>query len=134
MIRKEQSMTRFFVSLLAVGLCAAAISENSAQAQTLIIGRNGVQYNGYGQGYYGGYGQGYNGDMYVPGANYRYSNYGNGPYGYDSRNSRMYPAYGGYNYGNTAYYNGYGYSGGYQQDYAPIYTPFGFGVYSSYGW
>lgn len=122
------------IAALAAGLFAASTPQSTAQAQTLIIGRGGVRYNGYGQGYYGGYGRGYNG--YYPGSQYSYSNYGNGPYAYGSGSSRMFPSHGGYDYGNTAYYNGYGYSGNYGPSYVPVpvYSPYGFGVYNSYGW
>ena len=127
-------MTRLLcLSALAIGLFTAMASQNEAQAQTLSIGRGGVQYNGYGRGYYGGYGQGYR--EYGPGFNYgprthAYSAYGNGPYGYGSQRVYQYHSNGGYSYGNGAYYDGYGNSGYYQQPYyAPTYRPYGFGVY-----
>lgn len=126
-------MTRLLcLSALAIGLFTAMTSQNEAQAQTLSIGRGGVQYNGYGRGYYGGYGQGYR--EYGPGFNYgprthAHSAYGNGPYGYGSQRVYQYHSNGGYSYGNGAYYDGYGNSGYYQQPYAPTYRPYGFGVY-----
>lgn len=124
------------------GLLAAAIPQNSVEAQTLTIGRGGVHYNGYGQGYYGGRGRGYN--SYYSGNNhghssyfprsYNYSGYGNGTYGYGYNSSRTFPSYNGYNYGNTTYYNGYAYpsySGYYGQYYGPTYGPFGYSIDSS---
>lgn len=127
-----------YLSALAIGLLTAAAPQHAAQAQTITIGRGGVQYNGYGQGYYGGYGRGYRsygqgyGGWYSPQAQY-YSSYGNGPYGYGSGNMYQYPSNGGYSYGNGTYYDGYGNSGYSGQTYGPVYSPFGVGVYSSFG-
>ena len=121
---------------LAAGFCTAPTLQNTVQAQTLRLGLGGIQYDGYGQGYYGGYGRGYNGyNGYYSRNQYQYSNYGNGPYGYGSGSSRMFPSNYGHNSSNTAYYNGYtGYSGYYAPSYVPVYNPYGFGVYNSYGW
>jgi len=44
---------RLLLTVLAIALCGAANLPQPAQAQTLSIGRGGVQYNGYGRGYYG---------------------------------------------------------------------------------
>ena len=77
-------MTRnLFLTALAVGLICAATPSGSAHAQTLSIGRGGVQYNGYGRGYYGGYGPGYYGPgpgSYGPGPGYYGRGYGYGGY------------------------------------------------------
>lgn len=109
-------MTRnLFLTALAVGLISAATPSGSANAQTLSIGRGGVQYNGYGRGYYGGYGRGYVRPRV-------YSGYGNGPYGYG----------GSYGYGNGRYNNGYGNPGYYVQPNRNFYRPFN-GGYSGYG-
>jgi len=110
-----------------VALCAATMSPAIVQAQSLTIGRGGVQYNSYGRGYYGGYGNGYRGDNYGRGHRARvYSSYGNGPYGYGS--SSRFPS----NRGNRAYYNGYG-NYNYGQTYAPVYNPYGVQIYDAYG-
>src|SRR4051812_6184984 len=110
-------MTHIFcLSALAMGFLCAAIPIREAQAQTLIIGRGGVHYSGYGQGYYGGYGRGYNG--YSP-RNGGYSGYGNGRYG--AAVARPYPVNRGYGYPAGAYYNGYVTPGYYPQPYAPVY-------------
>lgn len=122
------------LSVITIALCGATALPQQAQAQTLSIGRGGVQYNGYGQGYYGGYGRGYRGhdhghhDWHGP-RTQSYSAYGNGPYGYGMRNNYQFQSNGGYGYGNGNYYNGYGNSGYYNQYYAPSYSPYGFGVY-----
>ncbi len=127
-------MTRLLrLSILAIGLLAAATPQNDAHAQTISIGRGGVQYNGYGQGYYGGYGRGYRGYNQGYGGWYSpriqsYSGYGNGPYGYGTGDMYQ-PPNSGYIYGNGNYYDGYGNSGYYAQPYTPIYRPYGFGVY-----
>ena len=116
---------QLFFLMLTMGLFATA--QSTAQAQSPVIGRGGVQYNGYGRGYYGGYGQGYGGG-YGPRIQ-TYSGYGNGPYGYGSGDAYQYPVNDGYSYSNGTYYNGYGNPGYYVQPYAPAYRPYGFGVY-----
>jgi hypothetical protein len=116
------------LSALTVGLFAVSI----AQAQTLSIGRGGIQYNGYGQGYYGGYGQGYGGWHGAPRPR-AYSAHGNGPYGYGSGNSYQFRNNGGYSRGNGPYYNGYGNSGYHVQPVVRVYPSYGYGVYNSYG-
>jgi hypothetical protein len=124
-------MTRLFcLSALAVGLFIAATPRSNADAQSLTIGRGGVQYNSYGRGYYGGYGRGYRryGPEYAPRTR-TYSGYGNGPYGYGSERDYQTPSQGGYRYRDGTYYNGRGPSGYYVQPYAPVYRPYGFGVY-----
>lgn len=123
------------LSALVLGLIAGTVPQSSAQAQSISFGRGGVRYNAYGQGYYGGYGQGYRGyrPAYGPRV-HRYSGYGNGPYGYGSPNHYQYRSRGLYGYGDTYYYNRRGYSGYYDQTYAPVYSPIGFGVYNSYSW
>lgn len=122
------------LSVLAIALCGATVLPQQAQAQTLSIGRGGVQYNGYGQGHYGGYGRGHR--DYDQGYHrwhsprtQTYSGYGNGPYGYGMRNNYQFQSNGGYGYGNGNYYNGYGNSGYYSQYYTPSYSPYGFGIY-----
>ena len=71
-------------------------------------------------------------------ANNNYSFYGAGPYGYGSGNAYQYPSNDGYGYGNGSgnYYNGFSTYGNLGQSYAPSYSPFGFGVYSTFnnGW
>ena len=129
-------MTRLLcISALAIGLFTSTFLPRNADAQSLIIGRGGVQYNGYGRGYYGGYGagyrgygQGYNRFYYGP-RTQAYSAYGNGPYGYGTNGVYQVPYNNGYGYGNGNYTNGYGTSGYYTQPYAPAYRPYGFGVY-----
>jgi hypothetical protein len=124
------------LSALAFGLLGAMTPQRNAQAQSLIIGRGGVQYNGYGQGYYGGYGQGYRGygqndaDWYSPRMP-AYSGYGNGPYGYAPERVRQYPSRGDYDYRYGTYNDGYVRSGRYERHYAPVpvYRPYGFGIY-----
>jgi len=119
-------MTRqSYLFTFVLALFAEATLLGHAQAQTLTVGRGGVQYHEYGGGHYGGYGQGYNG--YAPG-NRGFSTYGNGPYGYGTRNGNQFPNNRGY--GNGAHYNGYGNSGSYRQSYGPVYRPYGFGIYS----
>lgn len=128
-------MTRLLcLSVLAVGLFTLATPQSNAHAQSLTIGRGGVQYNGYGRGYYGGYGQGYR--AYAPRYGYgprtythTYSGYGNGPYGYGSQSSYHFRPNSGYSYGDGNYLNGYGSPAYYAQPYAPAYRPYGFGVY-----
>lgn len=126
-------MTRKLCSLLiALSLFAAANSPSDSQAQTLSIGRGGVQYTGYGRGYYGSYGGGYRGNpnysnYYAPQTQV-YSTYGYGPYGYGSRN-RYHGAYNSHGYGDGNYLNGYGHSGYYSQPYVNGYRPYGYGVY-----
>ena len=160
-IRKDKIMIRrICLSIFACGIFFAGTIQSTAQAHgpgiRVSIGRGGY-YNGYGRGYYGGYGQGYNGygqgyngygqsyNGYGQGfnggygyGNYGYSSYGNGPYGYGAGNAYQPFSNGGYGngYGNSDYYNGYGNSGYYGQTYAPVYSPFGFGVYSAFnnGW
>lgn len=123
------------ITAFACGLFAATISQSTAEAQTLTIGRGGVRYNGYGRGYYGGYGRGYNNHYrgYYRGNN-GYSGYGHGPYGYGAGphfQNRFYRPYG---YGRTIYYTGNGYPGYYGPTYVPLYSPLGFGGYNVYGW
>lgn len=126
---------RLFFLMLALGLFATATPQNTAQAQSPVISRGGVQYDGYGRGYYGGYGHGHSHGGWQGTRVRTYSGYGYGPYGYGSDNAYQYPVnsgygYGsGYSYGNGNYYNGYGNSGYYVQPYAPVYRPYGFGVY-----
>ena len=120
---------RLFFLMLALGLFATATPQNTAQAQTLVIGQGGVQYDGYGRGYYGGYGHGHrHGGWHGPRVR-TYSGYGNGPYGYGAGNVYQYPVDNGYRHGNGTYHNGYGHRGYYVQPYAPAYRPYGFGVY-----
>ena len=121
-----------FLSVLAVGLFNTATPQSDAHAQSISIGRGGVQYNGYGRGYYGGYGQGYrgygNGYEYGP-RTQSYSGYGNGPYGYGSGSAYQFRSNNGYSYGDGNYYYGYGHPGYYPQPYTPVYRPYGFGIY-----
>jgi hypothetical protein len=118
---------RQFFSMLALGLFATVTLSSEAQAQTLVIGRGGVRYNAYGQGYYGGYGHQNNG--YFPNT---YTGYGNGPYGYGS--ARQFRSFRGTNIQNGAYYNGYSTSGYHVRPQARVYSPYGYGVNSYYGW
>ena len=132
-------MKRLLVlSALAIGLLPEATPQsNHAHGSVVssLIGRGGY-YNGYGQGYYGGYGQGYNGygQSYGYGPRIQtYSTYGNGPYGYGSGSAYQFQSNGGYGYDNGTYYNGYSSPGYYGQPYVPVYGPYGYGVYNSYG-
>lgn len=117
----------------AFSLCLATALPTLAQAQTLVIGRSGIRYSGYGQGYYGGYGYRpqYNG--YFPN-NQRYSGYGNGPYSHGSGSSRQFSPVGQDIYGNPIVPNGYGYSVYPAQPVTPVYNPYGYGHYNSYRW
>lgn len=122
-------MTRQFgCAVLAFSLFATAALLSEVQAQSITVGGGGIRYNAYGRGYYGGYGGGYNG--YFPG-NARHQGYGNGPYGYGSGSAMFIRP--GIGYQNSEYYNGYG-SGFYNRNYTPIYSPYGYGTYSSYRW
>lgn len=122
-------------AVLALSLFATVALPSDVQAQSISIGRGGIRYNSYGRGYYGGYGRGYNG--YFPG-NARYSGYGYGPYGSGSGSAIIVRPGVGVGYQNGAYYNGYGSSSYYGQTYtpgyAPVYSPYGYGVYNSYRW
>lgn len=118
---------RMLFFIMALGISSLSIPDSSTQAQTLVIGRGGVRYNGYGQGYYGG-----NNGYYA--GNNGYSGYGNGPYAYGPRYARRVPtSYRRNYYGNAPVYNGYQYAApsGY---YAPSYGPFGSGPIISFGW
>jgi len=117
----------------ALTLFAATVSQSDAQ--TLGLERGELRYHPYGQGYYGGYGRGYyagHGPRYNADAplSYTYSPYGNGPYMYGAPPARLLT-------NRVNFYNGYstaGYTGYYRQHYGPVYSPFGLGVYDTYGW
>ena len=110
---------RLCLSVIALSLFALAVPQGSADAQSLIVGRRGIHYSGYGRGYYGGYRPGY------------YNAYGNGPYGYGAGNGYQYPASPAYGYG--PYYNGYGNAGYYNTPYVrPLNQP-GYGIINSFG-
>lgn len=122
---------RMLFFIMALGISSLSVPDRSAQAQTLAIGRGGVRYDGYSQGYYGGNGRGNNG--YYAGNN-RYRGYGAGPYVYGSRSGRIVtPSYRRNYYGNRPVYNGYQYAApsGY---YGQSYGPFGSGPIISFGW
>jgi hypothetical protein len=123
---------RLCLAVIAFGLISAVLPANNVQGYgpgvRVSIGPRGYN-NGYGQGSYGGYGQGYNsnGPGFSGGygngnGSYGYSGYGNGPYGYGYRDASYYDRYGNYGY--------------YGPEYSPVYSPFGFGIYSSFtnGW
>jgi hypothetical protein len=126
LVRQEEIMIRrLCLSVIALALFAVAVPQGSADAQSVIIGQRGVQYNGYGRGYYGGYRPGY------------YNAYGNGPYGYGYsngyRNGYQYSTNPGYGYGYGPYYNGYGNAGYYGNSYYPSSNPLGYGTLNSFG-
>lgn len=112
-------------------LCFATAVPIPAQAQTLVIGRGGIRYSGYGQGYYGGYGYRPHYNGYFP-KNQYYSGYGNGPYSYGAGSSRQFPPIEQNAYGNpTLYYGDTVYP---TQPMGPVYNPYGYGHYNSYRW
>ena len=125
---------RLYLAAIAFGLIIAVGPANNANGYgpgvRVSIGPRGYNNgynNGYGQGSYGGYGQGYNTNG--PGFSGGYGN-GNGSYGYSGYGN------GSYGYGNAGYYDPYGNYGYYGPAYAPAFSPFGFGIYSSFtnGW
>lgn len=129
-------MTRLYISVLALGLCAAAVAPENAEAQVPVLGvqiGRGGYYNGYGRGYYGGYGRGYY--RGYPPATFQNGPGFSGGYGVGNNGYSIYGA-APYGYGNGNYNNGYDNSGYYGQSYGSAYNPMGFGVYSNFtnGW
>ena len=123
---------RFYLALMAFSLISTIPSANKAHGYgpgvRISIGPRGYN-NGYGQGSYGGYGQGNhaNGPGFSGGygngnGSYGYSGYGNGPYGYGDTEAGYYDRSGAYGYYGPAY--------------SPVFSPYGFGIYSSFtnGW
>jgi hypothetical protein len=91
-------------------------SQSSAQAGPIVDILSG--------GYYGGYGPGYGG----------YSGYGYSPYGYRTAPGYVYPSNNAYGYGRgDPYYDGPARSVYYARPYRPVYSPYGYGGYRSYG-
>jgi hypothetical protein len=106
---------------------AAALALLAPITSSRVYAQGTVYYNPYGQGPYGEYSQGYasssrtNGNMFprqggmFGSTNYRYSGYGNVPYGYD--------------YGIGPPVRVYGRSSYYQPSYNAVYVPFGYRGY-----
>ena len=101
-----------YIAALTIASFVTPDTSGTISAQSLAIGRGGVQYKSYGRGYCGGYGRGYqNNNRYY--RTYRpysqpYYGYGEGDYGYGSGNSHQSPYSNGNVYGNQSYYNEYG--------------------------
>ena len=123
---------RIVFAMISFGLISTIPLTNKAQGYgpgvRISMGQRGYN-SGYGQGSYGGYGQGNhaNGPGFSGGygngnGSYGYSGYGNGPYGYGDTDASYYDRYGAYGYYGPAY--------------SPVYSPYGFGIYSSFtnGW
>ncbi len=125
-----------YIAALAIASFVTPGTSGTVSAQSLTIGRGGVQYNAYGRGYYGGYGRGYqNNNGYY--RTYRpygqsYYGYGDDAYGYGPGNSYQSPYSNGNLYGSQSYYNGYGHSGYSNQYYTPSYSPYGVGFYTGF--
>lgn len=142
----------FFCALVVFAPSIGVTLSPPAAAQSIVISPGGVRYSGYGQGSYNGYGGGYGRSIGYGGRTYNgygqgYGGYGRGYNGYfpgsqgysrnvyGPDNAARLPAGDGYGYSRSTYYNGYGGSGYYGgRSYAPVYSPYGFGMNDSYGW
>jgi hypothetical protein len=123
------------VCLWACALSLFAVAVSQSDGQTLGLERGELRHHPYGQGYYGGYGRGYYAGhgpryhAYTP-RGHAYSPYGKGPYMYGGPHVRPVT-------NRVNVYHGHstaGYTGYYRQHYGPVYSPFGLGVYDTYGW